>query len=316
MNFSENKSVLETKKEKGKYKVINTEKSYINVTTKKPLKKEEYIVEEEETKQKQKANESDSLYSLIKREQILLRIPYQKYLEKDHSNLLAIILAEIMDKIYLIKIFCFLKPYELFTAHLFNYLLYHIMLLTLLCAFFTIKTIKRIFDESDFPQLNFYLLYGLFASIIIWIIYKLFLMLLDNRDKVNDLLKLRQELNNKGKNEENNNEELNTENEEISEELYEQKFNELMKSIKIRLSIFFILGFLITGFCFIYLISFFAYYTATKSMVFKAYYITLIEVALIKFVYGFCLASLRKSGESNEIKNVYNVSYYCNKYVS
>ena len=141
-------------------------------------------------------------------------------------------------------------------------------------------------------------------------------MLLDNRDKVNDLLKIRQELNNKGKNEENNNEELNTENEEISEELYEKKFNELMKSIKIRLSIFFILGFLITGFCFIYLISFFAYYTATKSMVFKAYYITLIEVALIKFVYGFCLASLRKSGESNEIKNVYNVSYYCNKYIS
>ena len=314
INNIENNYNVEVKKEKHKIRNITSEKSFINIKTISPANKrnetDDYFVEEE-NKEKQKINESVSLYSLIKREQMLLRTPYQIYLEKDHSNLLAIILAEIMDKIYLIKICCFLKPYEMFSVHLFNYLLYHIMLLTLLCAFFTIKTIKKIFNESDFPNMNFYLLYGLFASIIIWVFYKAFLILIDHRDKVNDLIKIRQELNKEITNEDNK-----TEKEEINEELYGKKYDELIRRIKIHMSIFFVIGFLITAFCFIYLISFFAIYTGTKSKVFQAYYITLIEVALIKFVYGLCLASLRKAGESNEVKNVYNVSYICNKYIS
>jgi hypothetical protein len=178
----------EVKKDKRKIRNITSEKSFINIKTISPGNKrnetDDYF-EEEENKEKQRVNESVSLYSLIKREQTQLRTPYKIYLEKDHSNLLAIILAEIMDKIYLIKICCFLKPYEMFSVHLFNYLLYHIMLLTLLCAFFTIKTIKKIFNESDFPNMNFYLLYGLISSIIIWVFYKAFLILIDHRDKVN-----------------------------------------------------------------------------------------------------------------------------------
>ena len=159
--------------------------------------------------------------------------------------------------------------------------------------------------------MNFYLLYGLISSIIIWVFYKAFLILIDHRDKVNELIKIRQELN-----KENNNEDNKTEKEEISEELYGKKYDELIRRIKIHMAIFFVIGILITAFCFIYLVSFFAIYTGTKSKVFQAYYITLIEVALIKFVYGLCLASIRKAGESNEVKNVYNVSYICNKYIS
>ena len=305
---------LEIKKEKRRIRNITSEKSFINIKTISPINKEneeDYYLDEE-IKEKRKINESVSLFTLIKREQLLLRTPYKLYIEKDHSNLLAIILAEIMDKIYIIKICCFLKPYEMFSAHFFNYLLYHIMLLSLLCAFFTIKTIKKIFKEDDFPQLDYYLLYGLISSIIIWIIYKAFFILIDHREKVNDLINIRQELN-----KENNTEEKNIEKEgEINEDFYGKKFDELIRRIKIHLSIFFILGILITGFCFIYLVSFFAFYTGTKSLVFKAYYITLIEIGLIKFVYGLCLASLRKAGESNLVKNVYNASYYCNKYVS
>ena len=301
-----NNNIIETKREKIRTRSIKNEKSFITIKTINPLMKvsEVEYTEEYDYNVKQKIDESVSLYYLIKREQTMLRIPYKIYVEKNHKNLLAIILAEIMDKIYIIKICCFLKPFEMFSVHLFNYLLYHIMLLTLLCNFFTIKTIKKIYNESDFPKINFYLLYGLISSIIIWVIYKLFLCLLDHRDKVNDLIRIRQGIN-KGENN----------NEEINEELYDKKYNELIKRIKIHMSIFFIIGILITAFCFIYLVSFFAIYTGTKSKVFKAYYITLIEIAIIKFIYGLCLASLRKAGEVNEIENVYKVPYICNKYI-
>ena len=260
-----------------------------------------------------KITESVSLYFLIKREQAMLRTPFKIYISKDHSNLLSIILAEILDKIYLIKICCFLKPFELFSINLFNYFLYHILLLSLLCAFFTIKVIKRIYTEGDYPKLNFYLLYGFISSIIIWIIYKLFSTLIDHRDKVNDLIKIRQELNKKEINEINLDDNKTEKDEEINEDLYEIKYNELIGKIKNNMIIFFIIGILITILCAIYLISFFAIYTGTKTKVIKAYYITLIEIVLIKFVYGLCLAALRKAGETNEIENVYKVPYFCNK---
>ena len=307
--YKSNNNLIETKKEKIRVKNINTEKSFINIKTINPLMKvsEVEYTEEDDYNNKQKIYESVSLFYLIKREQTMLRTPYKIYIEKNHQNLLAIILAEIMDKIYIIKICCFLKPFEMFSVHLFNYLLYHIMLLTLLCNFFTTKTIKKIYNESDFPKINFYLLYGLISSIIIWLIYKLLLCLLDHRDKVNDLIRIRQGIN-KGEN-------CNDNNEEINEELYDKKYNELIKRIKIHMSIFFIIGIFITAFCFIYLVTFFAIYTGTKTKVFKAYYITLIEITIIKFIYGLCLASLRKAGEVNEIENVYKVPYICNKYI-
>ena len=318
-NEDNNNISVRNKKDKVKTRTITSEKSFINIKTIIPQKKakevEEYIEEEEYPNLNKKLIESVSLYSLIKKEQAMLRTPYRVYAAKDHSNLLAIILAEIMDKIYLIKICCFLKPFELFSVHLFNYLIYHIVLFSLLCAFFTVKTIKKIYTD-DFPKLNFYLLYGFISSIIIWVVYRLFLTLIDHRDKINDLIKLRQELNKNEKNENNFEENKTEKDDEISEELYEMKYNDLIKRIKINLIIFFIIGFLITIFCAIYLISFFAIYTGTKSKVIKAYYITLIEIVLIKFVYGLCLASLRKAGETNEIENVYKVPYICNKYIS
>ncbi len=86
--------------------------------------------------------------------------------------------------------------------------------------------------------------------------------------------------------------------------------------IKIRTIIFFVIGFLLTVFCFIYLLSFFAYYTGTKSKVLKSYYIALIEIVLIKLVYGIVLASLRIAAEGNQIENIYKIVYICDKYIS
>ena len=93
---------------------------------------------------------------------------YEKYISKSHPNILSIFLAEILDKIYLIKIFIFLKKFELLSMHISLYLFYHILLLSLLCGFFTINVIKRIWEESNYPSINFYLLYGLISHIIIY----------------------------------------------------------------------------------------------------------------------------------------------------
>ena len=301
-------------------KDMNTEKEFISIKKINPTKRKKevtfFVQDYNEPKEKKKLDDNIGLYTLIKREQALLRVPYKKYLEKDHSNLLSIFLSEIMDKIYLIKICCFLKPFEIFSVHLSLYLLYHLLLLTLLCSFFTIKTIKKIWAETNYPQLNFYLLYGFLANIVIWAIYKVFICLLDAQDKVKELVKMKNELNT-GDNKENVNiDDLTENNEDINEELVQKKYDDLIKMIKIRTIIFFVIGFLLTVFCFIYLISFFAFYTGTKSKVLKSYYIALIEIVLIKLVYGIVLASLRIAAEGNQIENIYKIVYICDKYVS
>ena len=270
----------------------------------------------EEKKQKKKLRDNLGLYTLIKREQRMQRVTYNEYIEKDHSNLLSIFLAEIMDKIYLIKICCFLRSIDIFSVHLILYLLYHLLLLTLLCAFFTTKTIKKIWEEENYPNMNFYLLYGFLGNVVIWLIYKIFLCLLDNQDKVNQIKNLKNSMN-RTETEENLYEDDKTEkDEEINDELIQKKCNELIKRIKMSMIIFFVIGFLLTVFCFIYLVSFFAVYTGTKSKVLKLYLISLIEIALIKFVYGICLAALRISSEANEIEKLYKVVYICEKYIS
>ena len=270
----------------------------------------------EQPKEEKTIYDNTGLYTLIKREQNMLRSPYKKYLEKSHPNILSIFLAEIMDKIYLLKICCFLKKFQIFSVHIALYLICHLMLLTLLCAFFTINTIKRIWNESNFPQLNFYLLYGFLGNIVIWIVYRIFLCLLDDQDKVKELVRLKSEANNMNENKNGGKEEITDNNEEINDEYIEKKYNEVIRGIKIKTAIFFTIGFLLTAFCFIYLVSFFAIYTGTKSKVFKMYYISLIEIVLIKILYGICLAALRIASEGNEIENIYKVVYICDKYIS
>ena len=106
----------------------------------------------------------------------------------------------------------------------------------------------------------------------------------------------------------------NNNNEEVNEKAIQQKYEELIKMIKIRTIVFFVISFLLTIFGFLYLLSFFAIYTGTKSKVIKAYLISLIEIILIKAVYGIVLASLRIAAEGNEIEKIYKIVYICDKY--
>ena len=267
-----------------------------------------------------------SIYNLMLREHTYLRVTYEKYIIKRHPNILATFLAEILDKIYFIRIFLFLKKFEILSIHIALYMFYHILLLSLLCGFFTIKTIKKIWEDSNYPSMNFYLLYGFLGNIIIWIIYRIFILLLDNQDRIRALVKLNQEnynVNNASRlkmgenNDINNNEnENNKENDINLKDNINEKYEELLKKIKIQMIVFYIIVILITAFCFIYLVSFFGIYTGTKGKVFKIYYISIIEIILIKLVYGLCLASLRIAAEGNELKSLYKFVYYCDKYLS
>ena len=118
----------------------------------------------------------------------------------------------------------------------------------------------------------------------------------------------------------NNNNRNNNINNEINnnnkDEIIKEKYDDLMKKIKIQTAVFYIVIIIITAFCFIYLVTFFAIYTGTKAKVFKAYYISLIEIVLIKFIYGLCLASFRIAAEGNELKSLYNFVYVLDKYLS
>ena len=274
--------------------------------------------EEEEVKN---VDSTTSIYNLMKREHTYLRATYERYISKRHPNILATFLAEILDKIYFIKIFIFLKQFEIFSIQLSLYMFYHILLLSLLCGFFTVKVIKKIWEDSNFPTMNFYLLYGFLSNVIIWVIYKIFSLLVDNQDRIRALVKLNNDSMNANSsrnhleenNDNNNNEENNRKNQQ---DMINEKYEDLVKKIKIQTALFYIIVLLISAFCFIYLVSFFAFYTGTKGKVFKAYYISIIEIILIKFVYGLCLASLRIAGEGNELKSLYNFVYVCDKYLS
>ena len=267
---------------------------------------EEDDQEEEEIKKISSNASIYSLYTLMKREHTYLRTTYEKYMSKIHPNVLATFLAEIFDKIYIFKIFLFRKKFDILSVQFALYVFYHIILLSLLCAFFTISVFKKIWEDSDFPRLNFYLLYGFLGNVIIWIIYRIFSFLLNNQDRIRAWVKI-------------NNKE---DNDEISidssaqEDMINEKYKEIIKRIRIQTAIFYFIILSISGVCFTYLVSFFAVYKATKKLVIKTYYISIIEIFLIKFAYGFSLAALRIAAEINEFKCLYKLVYYLDKYFS
>ena len=251
-------------------------------------------IEEEEVIEKK--DENVGLYTLIKREQALLRVSYNKYVMKDHSNILSVFLAEILDKVYLVKTCLFLKKFEIFGVHFSLYLFCHLLLLTLSCAFFTISTIKKIWNNDKYPGMSYYLLYGLITNIVVWVVYRVFLCLLDIQDDVKELMK--------------------NDNKDNNDNSDGNKFNEIMKKLKCRIIIFYCIIYVFIILFALYLISFFAIYTGTKSCVLEAYIIGIVEILLIKLVYGICLASLRKASEGNELKSLYKLVYLLDKYVS
>ena len=309
IKYNKNEEKARAKNKILNYNLNTEDKELITIKRINPINKAQlHKIEIEDYKEDEEIKKIDditTIYNLMKREHTYLRASYEKYMSKRHPNILSIFLAEILDKIYFIKIFIFLKKFEILSIHISLYMFCHLLLLSILCGFFTVKTIKKIWEDSNYPNINFYLLYGFLANIIVWVIYRIFLLLLDNQDRIRALVNL----NNNDKNREKNIDENEDDN-------FNNKFQELIKKIKIQTAVFYIIILLLTILCFIYLLSFFAIYTGTKGKVFTVYYISIIEIILIKFVYGLCLASLRIAGEGNGLKSLYNIVCFCDKYLA
>ena len=252
-----------------------------------------------------------SCITLIRREQLFLRIDYGKYISKKHPSNSYIFFAEIFDKIYLIKIILFLGKYDIFCIQLSLYIFCHLLLFSLLCGFFTVNVIRKIWEQNNFPNVNFYLLYGLISHIIIWVIYKIFLYLLDCSDKIRELLLIKRSLK-----EEDYIEDFNDNSDEKNQNIINKKYKEQASEMRFRIFLFYVIMFIIIVFCTIYLISFFSIYTGTKKKVFIAYLVSLLEIVFIKALYGICLASLRLASKVNKLRSLYDLVYVFDKFIS
>jgi ABC-type multidrug transport system permease subunit len=101
-----------------------------------------------------------------------------------------------------------------------------------------------------------------------------------------------------------------------NEDVYKEKYEELIYQIKCRITLFYVISFLFTLFFSIYLVSFFAFYTGTKRRVLTTYYVGIIEILLIKIIYGILLATLRYASIKKGYKSLYNFVFILDKYLS
>ena len=143
--------------------------------------------------------------------------------------------------------------------------------------------------------------------------------MLDNQDRIRALIELKSgKMNIYMERMKRNNDDIDSEISD-SEQLnpyMQERYEEFIRKVKIQITSFYIIVFIVSGFCSIYLVSFFNYYTGTKRLVIKAYYISIIEIVAIKFIYGLFLAILRIAAQKNRYKCLYNFVYFFDKYLS
>ena len=208
--------------------------------------------------------------------------------------------TEIIDKIYITKILLFTRKFDILSMQLSIYFLCHTLLLILLALFYDIETIENIWHNDDFPGLGYYLLYGFISCIIIWIIYSIILCLWSNNDKIKNILRM---IHGSKKYGVDKNKDINI------------KYKNLAWKIKFKVAIYSVIEFLLLAFCFVYFVTFCTVYTGTMGKVFKSYGIALIEVLIIKIIYGIVLAILRKISLDKENKTLYNIILFMNTYL-
>ena len=295
--FDNNGNIQEkNKKEKGKeLETVSEEKVYKrkNVNNYK-------INEFDEIELEKNKGKEINLYTEIKIEQRLLKKYYEFVKDKYDTDLYVIILAEILDKIYLTKIILFQRKYEIMFLNLSVYILYHVFLLNLIAMFYNIKTIKNIWNKENYPGFGLHLGYGLLTLIITWIIYIIINCLLTNKGKYNEIINIK-----KSKKKE----------KEKKIELINKKYKSLISKMKTKLIAYYIIQFILIIFFFIYLVTLGAVYPGTMKRIFLTYGITLLEALIIKMIYGLVLGILRHISLSNKNSKIYNVILIFDKYI-
>ena len=294
----------EVKKKPKKKKVKISEKSSIQFEVK-PYKKfgltsdydpsdENYSAFDfEEDESYEDEDHEKGFVEQLKRERRLLNKNYKiasKY--EKNSNFMIMLMAEILNLIYISKILLFSRKFDILTVQLSIYLLCHTLLLVLLGMFYDVETISKIWTEENFPGLGHYLLYGFCACLVIWVIYKLILCLWSSNDSVKELLRLIHINKTYGYN---------------NRSKIVKKYNNLEYKIKAKVIVYLIIQFIILAFCFIYFATFCSVYIGTKIRVFRSYGIALVEILIIKIIYGIILSILRKISLSKKSKVFYDI---------
>ena len=241
-----------------------------------------------------KDSDDDSIFDLIKLESTLLTVDYQKALQKNKAEILIMILTEILDKIYLIKAIFFLHKYAIISLYVSLYLLWHMLIISFLSLFYNYSNLHKIWINDDYPNLNFHLSFGFLSCIISFIFYKGLSFLIFNDKKIAELDSIPKENRN-----------------EINE-----KYNKMMFWAKIKIIIFYAVVFILCIIFFLYLIAFCGVYIGARAKLAESYGIALIEVVIIKILYGIVLGILRKVSLSYEIEKLYFIVRILDLYIS
>ena len=281
------------------------ENELITISEEKIYKRENlknYIINDMDEIEDNKDMEKDSKGFLneMKLEQRLLTKNYDFVVNKNQAGLLTLILTEILDKIYIIKNILFIRKYEIMYLYLSVYVLYHVILLTILAMFYDIKTIKNIWNKENYPGMGHHLGYGLLSLIISWVFYIIILCLLTIKGKYNEIINIK---NSKKKNKEN------------KIRLINKKYTSLLTNMKIKLIVYYIIQFILIVAFFIYLVTLGAVYSGTMKKIFASYGIAILEAVILKIIYGLVLGILRHYSLSNEKNGLYNVVLFFDKYI-
>jgi hypothetical protein len=301
-----NESILETNNNlNGKNK--NNEKDIITVNEKKKIEPKIYkrenltnyiinnfdeIEEKIENKKDDNINTNhDNFLDDLKLEQRLLTKEYDFASRKQDNNFITVVLAEILDKIYIARNTIFLRKYDSMYLYLSLYVLYHAILLNILAMFYDISTIKNIWNKENYPGMGFYLGYGILVILMVWIIYIIFECLLSNKGKYNEILMIKY---------------LNKIPKQSKPQIISNKINSLLSKMKTKMIIYYIIQFVLLIFFFIYLVALCAVYTGTMNKIFTSYGIAILELIILKLIYGLVLGILRYYSIENQKSSMYN----------
>ena len=289
-NFVENKNTEKPKQAKGgkKPKKIFTEK---NIDVLSEANSEEYY----NYLRKNEIETNKGFFTSVRKEEKYLRENFSVSMTKDKFDVVVVVLTSIFDKIYLAKVLFLSSKYQITSLMFSLYLLCHLLLLTLCALFLDIKTISKIFENENYPNMGYYILYGFLGNLIIWVIFKLFCCLIDNVNNIRKLFK------------------------KNSNSLREKQFaklNKLISNIKRDIIVYLVIQFVIILLCSFYLIVFCGIYTGTTTKLFLSYAFSLMTIVIVKIVYGLILGILRKISLYAEKNSLYNAVLIFNKYIS
>ena len=234
-------------------------------------------------------------FTSVRKEEKYLRENFSVSMTKDKFDVVVVVLTSIFDKIYLAKVLFLSSKYQITSLMFSLYLLCHLLLLTLCALFLDIKTISKIFENENYPNMGYYILYGFLGNLIVWVIFKLFCCLIDNVNNIRKLFK------------------------KNSNSLREKKFaklNKLISNIKRDIIVYLVIQFVIILLCSFYLIVFCGIYTGTTTKLFLSYAFSLMTIVIVKIIYGLILGILRKISLYAEKNSLYNAVLIFNKYIS